>query len=290
VPERGGESQRLVRATMVAAGGYWRPLAAVARLLEELGELLELLDGAAASDLGGELADLWIITTALADQFLAEVPEPGTDGCEGDGADGAGLVVAAGPIARVVNHYDGPKVPREGAPMPSLVRSIAEFHRVLSALATALGVELGDAVRLKLAAIHRRGDIERFARNGFDPSTAPLLARLAADPPAVALPRRLWGAPELSAAASPLEWARAISATLEMFAKAARREGLEGYAIELPSGADRLGELVTALDPAASVAGAPASAAGAFNLAGTPLLAATLPAEPRPIVLVRAAP
>ena len=41
---RGGAGQQLVRATMIAAGGYWRPLAAVARLLEELAELSELPD------------------------------------------------------------------------------------------------------------------------------------------------------------------------------------------------------------------------------------------------------
>jgi NTP pyrophosphatase (non-canonical NTP hydrolase) len=286
VPERGGESQRLVRETMIAAGGYWRPLAAVARLLEELGELLELLDGEATPELGGELADLWIITTALADQFLAEVPEPGAGAREEGEASGERLVVAAGPIARVVNHYDGPKVPREGVPMPSLRESIAEFHRVLGALAMTLGVDLGDAVRAKLAAIHRRGDIERFARDGFDPSTAPVLATLAGNPSAVALPARLWGAPELLSTDSPAEWARAISGTLEMFAKAARAEHLEGYAIWFPPGPDRLGSLVSALD-----SGATAGEEQAFRLAGTDLVATALPAGGLgPIALVRPAP
>jgi NTP pyrophosphatase (non-canonical NTP hydrolase) len=280
---RGGESQRLVRETMIAAGGYWRPLAAVARLLEELGELLELLEEGPAAELGGELADLWIITTALADQFLAAVPEPGTGSDEGE-TSGARLVVAGGPIARVVNHYDGPKVPREGAPMPSLRGSIAEFHRVLGALAMSLGVDLGDAVRSKLVAIHQRGDIERFARDGFDPSTAPVLARLAADPSATTLPARLWGAPELSSTDSPEEWATAISGSLEMFAKAAHAEDLEGYVIELPTEADSLGTLVGALDPGAS--GGPA-----FRLAGIPLLATMVSAGGLgAIVLVRPAP
>ncbi|HEX4435829.1 MAG TPA: hypothetical protein VH061_03445 [Solirubrobacteraceae bacterium] len=284
MPARGSESQRLVRETMIAAGGYWRPLAAVARLLEELGELAELLGDGPAPELGGELADLWIITTALADQFLAEVPEPGTDASGSIGTDGARLVIAAGPIARVVNHYDGPKVPREGVPMPSLTASIAEFHRLLAALASELGVGLGDAVRSKLAAIHRRGDIERFARDGFDPSTAPVLARLADEPSTAALAGRLWGAPELSAGDSPREWATAISGSLEMFAKAAGPEHLEGYAIELPPGpvtgagtsgptASRLGALVAALDPGATAGEEPE-----LNLAGTALLAGTLPA------------
>ncbi len=64
---------------MLAAGGYWRPLAAVARLLEELGELSELLfvGDEPAGGIAGELADLWIITTALADQFLDRGGRPG---------------------------------------------------------------------------------------------------------------------------------------------------------------------------------------------------------------------
>jgi NTP pyrophosphatase (non-canonical NTP hydrolase) len=286
VPTRGGESQRLVRETMIAAGGYWRPLAAVARLLEELGELLELLEDGPAPELGDELADLWIITTALADQFLAEVTEPGTDAGDESETDGARLVVAAGPIARVVNHYDGPKVPREGAPMPSLTGSIAEFHRSLGALAAALAVDLGDAVRSKLAAIHRRGDIDRFARGGFDPSTAPVLARLAVEPSADGLPERWWGAPELSATGSPEEWAAAISGSLEMFAKAARAEGLEGYVIECPPGGDRLGALVAALDPGAAGGGELR-----FSLGGSILLAAPLQARGLgPMALVRSAP
>jgi hypothetical protein len=152
-------------------------------------------------------------------------------------------------------------------------------------------------------AIHRRGDIERFARGGFDPSTAPVLARLAdravpglagepsaqgrrgTDSSAPGLPARLWGAPELSAEAPPQEWAATISGSLEVFAKAARPEGLEGYVIELPAGAGRLGTLVVALDPSASH-----GEMQAFSFAGTSLLADPLSAGPRSIALVRLAP
>lgn len=120
----GESSQQLVRATLAHVGGYWRPLAAVARLLEELGELAELLQGTAQerAELASELADLWIITTAVADQFLGEVAEPGSrpPGARGSQDDDARtadapdaqlrpLVVAAAQIARIVNYYDGPK-------------------------------------------------------------------------------------------------------------------------------------------------------------------------------------
>jgi len=270
---------------MLAAGGYWRPLAAVARLLEELGELDELGDGAGA-DLAGELADLWIITTALADQFLAAVAEPGAAGDSGATGSAGELLVAAGLLARVVNHYDGPKVPRAGAQMPSLHGAVADFQAALAALAAARGVNLAPAVEAKLDEIHRRGDIERFGRDGFDPSTAAVLGHLPA--PSGSLPARLWGAPDASGGSSPQERAAALLPSLEMFAKAARAESLEGYVIEgpVPAGeagrAAWLGALIAAIDPSGS--------AERFELAGTVLGAELLPAAhgARTLVLVRA--
>lgn len=260
-----GATQLAVRDTMRRAGGYWRPLAAVARLLEELGELAELLALPApdAGELAGELADLWIITTALADQFLAEVLEPGE--CAGPPRDGLALLIAAGPIARVVNHYDGPKTPR--GELPSLTGAVAAFHAALAGVAAAREIDLGAAVTAKIELIHARGDIERFGPQGFDPSTAPVLERVEAG--------RLWGAPEPPGEATIARLSRSALPTLTMFAKAARAERLEGLVIAGPPAAGSiagraawLGALVAALDPC----GAP----GGFELAGVRLRARTL--------------
>ena len=267
---------------MVAAGGYWRPLAAVARLLEELGELSELLfSGAEAPDgLGGELADLWIITTALADQFLAEVEEPG-HGSEAT-IDLGALVAAAGPIARVVNHYDGPKVPRPGEPMPTLQGSVAGFHMALSAFASTHRIDLAAAVREKLEHIHARGDIERFGREGFDPSTAPVLGA----PLPAEVPQRLWGAPEPEEHPTTAAHRAALAREpLTMFAKAAAAECLEGFVIAGPprlaqaGRAAWLGALVAELDPA----GAPAR----FELAGAALAARAIATPDRTLALIQ---
>lgn len=233
-----GRAQLLVRETMLAAGGYWRPLAAVARLLEELGEVAELLATHAppADELAGELADLWIITTALADQYLADVPEPcsaqGGPASASASASGSAsgspsplaLIAAAGAIARVVNHYDGPKTPRTGARMPSLAGAVAAFHVELRALAGALRLDLATAVTGKLRAIGDRGDLSRFERSGHDPSTAAVLDRYRAALGARA-PQRLWGGPD---------WGEQTEECVDAFAKAAAAEGLEALVLAGP--------------------------------------------------------
>ena len=260
--ERPGSTQELVRAMMLRAGGYWRPLAAVARLLEELGELVELLgDPAPASgELAHELADLWIITTALADQFLGVVAEPRTKTGEGLESAGAvmGTIVAAGEIARVVNYYDGPKTPRSLADMPSLRGAVPRFHEALGALARSLGIDLAKAVAEKIEVIHGR-DMERFEREDSDPSTAASLGLLR-NSPALAgdpvLELRLWGAPSWTSG-SVSEAAATMAPSLVSFAKAAGPEELQGYVIAGPAtkGMDKpywLDALLAALVPGAA--------------------------------------
>jgi hypothetical protein len=319
-PTRANEPTReRVRSTIGLVGGYWRPLAAVARLQEELGELAELLatpgheaglassgsdaelaspghDAELASSgheaglassgsdaelaspgheaerrssehggrLASELADLWIITTALADQFLGAVAEPDSHAARPPG-EGAGLVsregwrvarellndlvAAAGPIARIVNYYDGPKTPRSFDGWISLGDAIAEFHRSLASVAHAYGVDLAKAVEAKLDAIPAI-DSGRFRAGAHDPSTAPSVERFRALPSAALEPgdaqagrdslpdldiqrARLWGSPDWSSD-DPASNLRAIVADLASFTKAAPWEGLEGYVIHGP--------------------------------------------------------
>lgn len=156
-PPRGLSTQERVRTTLGAVGGYWRPLAAAVRLLEELGELAEILVSPRpdAGELAEELADLWIITTALADQSLGDVAEPDSHPRRTPASHDLfeELLVAAGPIARIVNYYDGPKTPRSFDGWVSLGDAVAEFHRVLADVAHAHDVDLAAAVRGKLATI-----------------------------------------------------------------------------------------------------------------------------------------
>jgi NTP pyrophosphatase (non-canonical NTP hydrolase) len=245
-PNAGEPTRERVRSTIGLVGGYWRPLAAVARLLEELGELAELLTSSADADATGkpgadadpsgeliaaELADLWIISTALADQFLGAVAEPGSHTYGQPSPDlFASLVTAAGPIARVVNYYDGPKTPRGFDDWISLSDAVAEFHRVLADVAHAHEVDLATAVGQKLDAIPVV-DSARFGATAHDPSTAVALRRfrsLRAACPEVPEDGRWWGGPDCSSQAAG---ATVIAADLASFVKASAWERLDAYLI-----------------------------------------------------------
>src|SRR5258708_11709865 len=93
-------------------GGYWRPTAGVARLLEELGELSEQLRSATTeyerAYLAEELADVWIISTCIANQFNVDLGTSETVSVLESHGDHAfeDAVSHAGRIARIVNYYD----------------------------------------------------------------------------------------------------------------------------------------------------------------------------------------
>ncbi len=236
--ERGGQTQRRVRATIAGVGGYWRPLAALARLMEELGEFAETLpESGHTSELRSELADLWIISTALADQFLADVEEPGSHPAPKRAGAGSlsELISSAGVISRIVNYYDGPKTPRSLDRLPLLGDAVAEFHAALEAAAAASHVDLAAAVHSKLDAIALR-DAGRFPDVASDPSTAPVIAafrkldgsRFGLGPAA-----RLWGGPNWSGRSVALN-AQVIATGLATFTRAAARERLDAYVIAGP--------------------------------------------------------
>ncbi|MDQ8046891.1 MAG: hypothetical protein REI11_19965, partial [Patulibacter sp.] len=157
-----------VRASIATLGGYWRPANAAIRLLEELGELAEhALDPLLPRDaLAGECADLWIITTALADQFHAFVGEPRTPAAPpADAAQQlAELVAAGGRIGRIVNHYDGPKTPRSFDGWTTLEQAVAAFHAHLTGYAALHEVDLLSAVERTLDR-NVAVDAGRFARS-----------------------------------------------------------------------------------------------------------------------------
>lgn len=247
--------QVAVRDALAAVGGYWRPSAGVIRLLEELGEVAEALGGDDDAALADELADVWIISTAVADQYLAPVaPLPsdqpaaaavdGSSPASGAAAAGVGagrgaaardhlavLLTRAGEIARIVNHYDGPKTPKHLDDWIGLGPAMSAFQRALGDFAAARGIALGPVVASKLALLTAR-DRGRFAPS-YDASTAPVLARVRAAHPQLA-EARLLGAPDWDPASADLAAAAAVKA-IATFVKAGEPEHLDGLLVPAPA-------------------------------------------------------
>lgn len=249
--------QAAVRAALAAVGGYWRPSAGAIRLLEELGEVAEAIASGEVDALADELADVWIISTAVADQYLAAVDPLGAGARQGDQPAGAaavgggaepnletaaapdhappalaGLITTAGTIARIVNHYDGPKTPKRLEGWVGLQPAMRAFHAELRALADAHRIDLAAVVGGKLAVLIER-DRGRFAPS-YDASTAPILARVRAAHPGLGQ-ARLLGAPDWDPASADRAADAAIAA-ITTFVKAGDPEDLHGLLIPAPAG------------------------------------------------------
>jgi hypothetical protein len=163
--------QASVHATILELGGYWRALSSLARLGEEVGELADALrndpDG-----VPGELADVFIVSTCLANQFelgleieyaaryldpeLQEVPiAPRHPSLMLD------IVGAAGDVARAVNRIVGDKPPKRGETLRALEDVITDLHGCLAQFAVSNNIDLAACVRNQLEHTRVR-DAERF--------------------------------------------------------------------------------------------------------------------------------
>jgi NTP pyrophosphatase (non-canonical NTP hydrolase) len=100
-------------------GGYWPPLSATARVLEELGEVGEyILNKDFHEEFASELSDVLIITTCIANQYCAKFTISKTH-FEKDFSQWSieeiyiKLVGDCGELARIINSYEGSKKLKE---------------------------------------------------------------------------------------------------------------------------------------------------------------------------------
>lgn len=230
--------QREVHESILRVGGYWEPLAAVARLLEELGELVEKLtsETVISSEVVAELADIWIITTCVANQFsvtldvepgqvapLAVELQPAVDT----------ILKASGRLARVVNYYGGPKNPKKSDEVTPIAPIIESIHASLNQISNTQSVDLPSEIRTTLARATIR-DRGRFD-SSFDPSTAPSLEQFRSLSSQTlctfARAARVWGAPSWEISRTLRHNVDSLIPYLIRFCKAAPVEDLDGFAI-----------------------------------------------------------
>jgi len=222
-------------------GGYWRPIAGVTRVMEELGELSEETESAGAegdtAGIANELADLWIISTAVANLFNIEVEPFASRPGHQPRRELGRLVQHAGRMARIVNYYDGPKTPRSFEGWATLASVIRDFQAEVYLLAHAYELSLDQAIDRKISrTVHL--DRGRFS-TGFNPSTSKTLEhfeQVRADSRCpFASTARLWGGPQWNTG-KPIGYnVDTQMPYLITFAKAAVPEGLDGFVIELGS-------------------------------------------------------
>jgi NTP pyrophosphatase (non-canonical NTP hydrolase) len=238
----------LIDKSIRSVGGYWPPLAGVARLLEELGEVAAELrrEPRSQGKLAEELADVFFISTCLANQYLADL----TAAYVNDGLNDSlvmetkeesapmallGLLSSAGALARTVNLYEGSKPLKPDEQVTRIGESVAQLHRELAILASATGVQLADEVRGACERKSKR-DRGRF-KTSYDAALCPALDEFRLIQSRVHSPNarraRIWGA-------SP--WVESdrrgsidrIARELGRFIRVAPHELLEGFVVQLP--------------------------------------------------------
>ena len=231
-------AQQRVDEMIEQVGGYWRPVAGVARLLEEIGELAEQTHAAPpdAEAIAEELADIWIISACLANQFNISLPEqdphpPPTREIWAISE----IAAEAGRVARIVNYYDGPKTPRSLDNWMPLGRAISALHSAVRTFAERCSVDLDLAIEKKIS-LTSNVDSRRFAPS-FNPSTAAALEEFSVirkrTPCPFATAARLWGAPGWNTHWSIARNVDCLLPYLVSFTKAATSERLDGFILSV---------------------------------------------------------
>lgn len=239
-----------IRETVLALGGYWSPLSAVARVLEELGELAELLaaDPIDNDRMAAELADLFIITTCIADQYCVTVNEH-TRGLNDNQAavEAIGdtslsrmfylLSERAGGLGRLVNALEGDKCPKPDEERSTIAAETASLQAMLVEMFRLIGRELPASVNTALD-MNLKRDKARF-RSHWDPTTAlslqhfrPLIANTLCP---FAQQAKVWGAPDYDDRMDAAHNVSRIAPVLARFCRVARSQGLDGFVIRLTS-------------------------------------------------------
>ncbi len=243
--------QVMVDETVRKLGGYWRPLSGLARLLEELGELNEVflekkLDQVKLAE---ELADLFIISTSIGNQYCTDLNDEFTilqkpykvkelyqlHPTYDDSYQGLmELAKCAGQIGRILNHYEGDKKKKPTEKKQRVAQEIAKLHLQLIMLANFYQIRLFDEVERILKRDSVR-DHKRFAVT-FDPVTATSLERfkklnirLEGSPNNV---KKLWGALDWDSEKDLILNLLEILPSFIRFSKIAPLEGLQGFVLE----------------------------------------------------------
>lgn len=243
--------QKKVDESIIILGGYWKPLSALARVIEEVGEVGELIyQESSQNEYADELSDVFIITTCLANQYCADLNiEYKNLGYTGNIeklrrminpnkeliSSFINLVNQTGKIARIINHYEGDKKKKEGEENSRLSTELARLHLILFEIAEIKGINIFERISLVLEKNLKR-DKGRFDVLS-DPTTNFSLKRfnnLVKKTDCIfATSAKVWSAPDFNSAWSIERNLEGTCEVLKRFNKCAESEGLDGLVIEI---------------------------------------------------------
>ena len=240
--------QQLIDQSIRRLGGYWRTLSGLARVTEEVGELAELLltKEMDPDKIGGELADVFIISTCLANQFATDLtmeyekiglPANVTEmECSNENVSASDLLLAlmrrAGTIARIINHYDGDKPMKRTEEKLSLGGQVARLHQELFSFASALQSTVFDHVA-KTVRKNIKRDQHRFAIT-YDPITEPGAMEALDLSTLFQQGSRFWSARPWDVSQTTEQNLSITQLTVDRFKKCAHAEGLDGLILTIP--------------------------------------------------------
>ncbi|MBL0941233.1 MAG: YqcI/YcgG family protein [Alphaproteobacteria bacterium] len=232
-------------------GGYWTPLSTLARVSEELGEICQIAHSSeSAEELALEVADLFVITTCLANQYSCnlsvEYNKTGIPRVLNNLHDsgwtsplGSNIYVMAhliGELARVVNSYDGEKKPKMGAQLPTIQELTAKLHSVILTYAIVNKLDIIEHINSTLATSALR-DKDRFDRL-YDPTMCEALEKFNIIRNQIECPyaklAKIWGSPDWKMQESFTNNLKNIMPVLNRFTKIAPSENLDGFVIAAP--------------------------------------------------------
>lgn len=228
--------QKLVDTHIQQVGGYWPAEFGLARVFEELGEVYTCINYG-KGHLVEELADLFIITTCLANQYCSKLrlaPEEKLPSTIPDSL--SDFVIIAGELSRTISFYEGLKTPKKTDNINGVELLISKLHHLILNICDLIKVDLVEAVIRKILKANAR-DLKRFVKS-YDPCNAVSASKLKIIqdkiPCVYAKKSKIWGAIDWDSNLSTSANSKNIYPTLKRFSKICRYESLDVFAIAAP--------------------------------------------------------
>lgn len=158
--------QTVVDETVRTLGGYWIPLSGLARVMEELGELGELiLKKDFGDEFSTELSDVMIITICVANQYCARlgIPQAHQEDISRFSLEELYLSLAkdCGEFARIVNSYEGNKKLKPTEHPATIEKQAAEICFDIISIAEKMNLDIVQLVEKTMLKVRKR-DKDRF--------------------------------------------------------------------------------------------------------------------------------